>query len=185
MRCYRTILVALGGSPDADAALQHAARLAHDQHARLVVMAIVPPAIWVNGIGTGAMFAVDLEPSVTHELHEAVKALPADLGVTTRLARGHAVQCIREVADECDCDLIVMGFQRLGRMQRALKGSVSDAVARKCSRPVLVVRSRSIPQARARFASEAKGLALPRANHLSRAFCRSVGLSVRSGEESA
>ena len=40
---YRNILVAVDGSPDADAALAHAAELARDQRARLTLVTAVPP----------------------------------------------------------------------------------------------------------------------------------------------
>ena len=43
MGCYCTILVALDSSPDARAGLHHAATLACDQHARLIVISVVPP----------------------------------------------------------------------------------------------------------------------------------------------
>lgn len=42
MGFYRNILVAYDGSPDADAALAHASRLAADQHARVTLLTVAP-----------------------------------------------------------------------------------------------------------------------------------------------
>jgi nucleotide-binding universal stress UspA family protein len=139
--CYRTILVALDGSPDARAALEHAATLARDQHACLVVMTAVPPPVLSTGMGSGATVVANLEPNFAHDLQEAVRSLPSDIGVQSRVAHGPAARCILEIAEECRCDLIVMGFHGHGRLHHALRGSVSDTVARQSRRPVLLVRA--------------------------------------------
>lgn len=141
MGCYRTILVALDGSPDARAALDHAATLARDQHARLVVMTAAPPPVCVNGVGSGAAVVADLAPDFHQELRNAVESLPPDVGVESRLAHGPAARCILELAEQCRCDLIVMGFHGHGRLHHALRGSVSETVARESQRPVLLVRA--------------------------------------------
>src|SRR6185503_5777092 len=47
-QAYRSILVAYDGSPNADRALDHAIALARDEHARLTLVAVVPPAAGVS-----------------------------------------------------------------------------------------------------------------------------------------
>ena len=143
MGCYSTILVAFDGSPDARAALAHAVKLARDQHARLVVMT-APPPVHGAGIGSGTTVVVNLEDSFVEELQAAVRSLPADIGVESRVARGPAARCVLEVAEECRCDLIVMGFHGHGRLHHALRGSVSEKVARESRRPVLLVRASAL-----------------------------------------
>ena len=140
MSCYRTILVALDSSPDAQEALRHAATLARDQHARLVVLTVVPqPALQLAGV-TGAA-APDLDAWFARALHDAAGGLPEDVSVETRLSRGRPAKRILEVAEETRCDLIVMGFHGHGRLHGALIGSVSGTVLRESRRPVLLMRA--------------------------------------------
>jgi nucleotide-binding universal stress UspA family protein len=149
MGCYRTILVAIDGSPDAAAALRHAVSLARDQHARLVLLTVMPataPQVATPGaVATPPGASEDAFASI---LREAVEALPPDVGVQTRLVRGRPAKRIVETAQACDCDLIVMGFHGHGRLHHALIGSVSGSVLNASSLPVLLMR-----------ASEAEGCA--------------------------
>lgn len=141
MSCYRTILVALDSSRDAQAALAHAATLARDQRARLVVLSVVPesPTLQLAGSPAAAQMPA-IEDAFARALQAAVATLPQDVSVQSRLARGRPARTILEVADECGCDLIVMGFHGHGRWHDALIGSVSGTVLRESSRPVLLMR---------------------------------------------
>lgn len=102
-------------------------------------MTVAPRPVMFSGIGSGATVVANLEPNYVDELDAAVAALPHDVGVESRVAHGHAARCILDVAEECRCDLIVMGFHGHGRLHHALRGSVSDTVARESRRPVLLV----------------------------------------------
>ena len=149
MGCYCTILVALDGSPDARAGLDHAATLACDQHARLIVMTVVPPPRHAVAVGAPTI-VTDHESVYGQELREAISSLPPTVSVESRLLMGRPAKRILEVADECRCDLIVMGFHGHGRLHTALMGSVSANVLRESDRPVLLIRaSQATPQAAA------------------------------------
>jgi nucleotide-binding universal stress UspA family protein len=149
--CYRTILVALDSSGDAQAALAHAATLARDQRACLVVLSVVPetPPLQLAGSpAAGQMPAI--EDALARALRAAVASVPQDVSVQSRLARGRPARKILEVAEECRCDLIVMGFHGHGRWHDALIGSVSGTVLRESSRPVLLMRGgRAVERAEA------------------------------------
>jgi len=54
--------------------------------------------------------------------------------------RGNPVQQILKVADERNCDLIVMGSHGHGMIEEALIGSTAKKVIRRSKKPVLVVR---------------------------------------------
>jgi nucleotide-binding universal stress UspA family protein len=145
MGCYRNILAAFDGSADAGAALKHAAALARDLHAKLIVVTVVPPPMYVGGIGAGATTVADVEQLLTRELHQAIAALPRDVSIEARVARGRPADHIREMAEKCCSDLIVMGFHGHSRLRQAVRGSVSDTVVRNSARPVLLVRAGCTP----------------------------------------
>src|SRR3954447_12838515 len=86
---YRSILVAVDGSPDAEAALAHAAALARDQNARLTLLTAIPPLPATALLASGA--APPRSEVVRHyaeTLRHATDSLPADVSVTTLLVEG-------------------------------------------------------------------------------------------------
>jgi nucleotide-binding universal stress UspA family protein len=58
----------------------------------------------------------------------------------THLREGHSVGEILTLADELDAGLIVVGSRGMGSIQRMLLGSVSEGLANRTTRPLLVVR---------------------------------------------
>lgn len=139
MACYHRILVAIDGSPDAEAALRHAATLAQDQNALITLLTVAPPP--ATPIGAGASAPPDLLDFHVRLLREATDSLPADVGVTTRLERGNPAERIIEIAREGEHDLVVMGSHGHSRVHRALLGSVSEKVLKSSTVPVLLMRS--------------------------------------------
>jgi nucleotide-binding universal stress UspA family protein len=139
MSCYGNILVALDGSPDADAALRHAVTLARDQNARLTLLSVVPR----TPVPTGAGVAPPPDLTEVHDelLREALKVVPDDVGVTTKLEHGDPAAAILARVDEAPCDLVVMGSHGHSRVHRALLGSVSERVLRDATVPVLLMRA--------------------------------------------
>jgi nucleotide-binding universal stress UspA family protein len=74
MGCYHQILVALDGSPDAEAALRHAVTLARDQNARLTLLTVAPPV--ATPVGAAASAPPDLLDVHSKILREATESLP-------------------------------------------------------------------------------------------------------------
>jgi nucleotide-binding universal stress UspA family protein len=137
--CYGNILVALDGSPDAEAALLHAVTLARDQNARLTLLSVAPR----SPVPTGAGVPPPPDLTEVHEelLREALELVPGDVGVTTRLEHGDPASAILERVEEGSCDLVVMGSHGHSRVHRALMGSVSERVLRGARVPVLLMRA--------------------------------------------
>jgi|SRR5581483_8006839 len=141
MGCYRTILVAYDGSPEAQAAARHAASLACDQHARLVLLTVVP-SLAAHPVAPGTVaVARDIERDFAKTLREMTREMPLDVGVESRLTHGKPAAKILEVARELRCDLIVMGARGHGRLHDALTGCTSATVVRESQIPVLLVRA--------------------------------------------
>lgn len=139
MACYHRILVAIDGSPDAEAALHHAVTLARDQNALVTLLTVAPPP--ATPIGVGASAPPDMLDFHTKLLREATDGVPDDVGVTTRLERGAPAETILAIAREGDHDLLVMGSHGHSRVHRALLGSVSEKVLKASTVPVLLMRS--------------------------------------------
>ena len=139
---YRNILVAVDGSPDAEAALMHAAALARDQHARLTLLTAVPPIPATALLATGA--APPRGEVVQHYsdlLRSAADALPEDVSVTSLLEEGPAAKALIERARSGAFDLIVMGSHGHGRLHQSLLGCVSQKVLHASPIPVLLTRA--------------------------------------------
>jgi nucleotide-binding universal stress UspA family protein len=68
----------------------------------------------------------------------ALAQAPADADV--EVVFGEVVEAILRAAEDEDADLIVVGSNDKGFLQRLLGGSVSEELARKAPRPVLIVR---------------------------------------------
>jgi nucleotide-binding universal stress UspA family protein len=144
MGLYRNILVALDGSPDAEAALAHAAALARDQNARLTLLSVAASPASTAGVGGAA----PPDPLELHArmLREAAGKTPADAGITTLLERGDPADAILATAAREGHDLIVMGSHGHGRIHRALIGSMSEKVLKRSPVPVLLMRGGERPE---------------------------------------
>jgi len=139
---YRNILVAVDGSPDADAALAHAAALARDQRARLTLLTAIPPLPAAALLATGA--APPRSEVVSHYadlLRHAAAALPEDVSVTTLLVEGPPARALIERSRSGAFDLIVMGSHGHGRLHTSLLGCVSQKVLHASPIPVLMTRA--------------------------------------------
>jgi nucleotide-binding universal stress UspA family protein len=139
---YRNIMVAVDGSPDADAALAHAAALASDQRARLTLVTAVPQVPATALLASGA--APPRSEVVRHYaelLRQAADTLPQDISVTTLLVEGPPARALVERARSGAFDLIVMGSHGHGRLHTSLLGCVSQKVLHASPVPVLLIRA--------------------------------------------
>lgn len=140
---YRSILVAVDGSPAADAALEQAIDLARAEGARLTLISVATqPRIRVVGPYYVLYASEDeLEHEARKIVDRAEERVPEDVGVSTVIRSGPAAQRILERAEQGEHDLIVMGSRGLGYAGSLLLGSVSRAVLAHSRVPVLVARA--------------------------------------------
>jgi nucleotide-binding universal stress UspA family protein len=142
---FRSILVAIDGSPDADEALTQAVDLAACEHARLTIFSGVagPPAVAYAGIG-GAVVAVmarDAEADSEALLRRAVERVPDGVSVSTVLSGDPVRPALLRQIKRGGHDLVVMGSRGRGAVRSVLLGSVSHYVLHHSPVPVLIVHA--------------------------------------------
>jgi universal stress protein A len=135
----RTILHPTDFSEHSDYALQFASLLAHDSKAKLFLLHVDAPPVAAY---------VEPIPDLVTEAHkqEAKKKLlaihPAFPGIQYEhvFLQGDPASSILQVAQEKQCELIVMSSHGRTGLGRLLLGSVAEQVMRKAPCPVLVVK---------------------------------------------
>lgn len=156
------VLLCYDGSADAKAAIDRAGVLLKSSPA--AVLSVWEPFIGVMtraglGMTYGALTwdadEVDAasERSAAALAEEgAARARQAGLDAQPQTAarNGSVADAILDVADEVDAEAIVLGTRGLTGMKSLLLGSVSHAVLQHADRPVVVVPSASVTEARAR-----------------------------------
>ncbi|MFC6826204.1 universal stress protein [Halopelagius fulvigenes] len=142
---YRTILVPTDGSAPADAALDRAIELAETYDATLRILSVVD-------IGDAGMLSPESAPvdGVRRSLRgraeqlvddAAERAAEAGVRTETEVTIGIPHVEILDAAAEAGADLVVMGTHGRTGLKRALIGSVTERVVRRCDAPVLTVRA--------------------------------------------
>ena len=131
---FRTIVVPLDGSAQAERALPYARRLAQASRGRLVLVRAHVPSDK----------AVEAERQLSRsELQAAVDGARRDgFDVEARFVEGRAADVIYEAAGDVRADLIVMSTHGRSGIGRWLYGSVADEVLRRMPVPVVLVTPR-------------------------------------------
>jgi nucleotide-binding universal stress UspA family protein len=135
------VLVASDGSSDAMQAAKWLAASGVPTGASILVLSVVAPP-GVPFLPTPVAESLKDEGRSIAEQTRAVVSVDG-ANIAARVAEGDAREEIMRVADDWDADLVVMGARGLGRVQGFLLGTVSLAVVRHCTRPVLVVKGRT------------------------------------------
>lgn len=134
------LLVAFDGSESSANALRQAMALAEIEHSWIKVVAVVPAFE-----GDLELVGVrDIEGVITGQVTELVRSAKQIAGpdvpnLITNIEHGEAYEKIIEVAENDNCDLIVMGRRGLRRMDRMLMGSVTARVVAHSRVDVLIV----------------------------------------------
>lgn len=140
MANYRKILVAYDGSASARNALAVASQLAKEDKSWIKVLSVLPDykgdleLVGVSNIketieGPGEKFLEEAQEIADHE----------DVHILTNMTQGEPFDKIVHVADDENCDLIVMGRRGTHRIERELVGSVTARVIGYTRKDVLVV----------------------------------------------
>ena len=149
---FRSILVAVDGSPAATNALEEAIDIARADGARLTLISVATRPRWPISIGpyaTPLWTDSDLERQAEEVLDRALELVPDGIPVSTFLGRGPVAAAILNRIEAACHDLVVMGSRGLGPAGRLVLGSVSRAVFAQSPLPVLITRAEAEPPAEA------------------------------------
>ena len=140
---FRSVLVPLDGSAHAAAALERAIAIATDSGARLTLLHIIePPHLPPIGAAyLAGMVRPESEEEAEALLEHAAARVPEGVPVATIVRQGRAADEILRRVDAGQHDLVVMGSRGLGPIRSLVLGSVSRAVHRHSSVPVIVVHA--------------------------------------------
>ena len=140
---FRNILVAIDGSPDAEAALGQAIDLAQCERAKLTIFSAVPspPPFAFTSPGAAALPALTEQGRAETEtlVREAVARVPDDVSVTSVISDEPAKPALLKQIVSGRHDLVAMGSRGRGAVRAALLGSVSHHVLHHAAVPVLIV----------------------------------------------
>ena len=148
------VLLATDGSEEAELATRAAIELAEGTGSELHIVYVEPlPDFMKSGHGTPG-YDRELYEMIEEKAQETLRKLVWRVKVAggsvaeAHLRMGAVAEEIVAIADELEVDLIIVGSRRLGRIRRALAGSVSESVFRHAHCPVMVVRAKGNPPSR-------------------------------------
>jgi nucleotide-binding universal stress UspA family protein len=137
------ILLATDGSEEATVAAQIVTNLGERTGSEVHVVHVgeIPPTHYPDRYGYRALYE-EHEREARQLLEAQVKKIEGlgDTVAQAHLRLGRADEEVVVLAEELDVDLIAMGGRGLGRVSRALMGSVSDSLVRNAHCPVLIAR---------------------------------------------
>ena len=157
---FTKILVPLDRSQQADDVFAKAVQLALNNNSQLMMFTALD---WDFPVGLGSFEAIEMETDLSgafanfqqRQLDEKLneichwlkgyvdKATDQHILVQTRCAIGHPGPLIRDLAQEWQADLIILGRRGLGGVSEMLLGSVSNYVLHHVACSVLVVQGNS------------------------------------------
>ena len=140
MAQFKKILVAFDGSESAKNALAVSVKLAKQDNSLIKVLDVVSPYNGNVTLTDGSNIKKTSE-DLAEEIFVGARAIADKEGVeiSTALVQGEPFQQISVIAEDEDCDLVVMGRQGISHFERELMGSVTARVIGHTSRNVLVV----------------------------------------------
>jgi nucleotide-binding universal stress UspA family protein len=149
---YSRVVVALDGSPEAEAIVPLVLEIAGPLDMEVVLLRVVVPVPPVTLEGSRQIIVEDVE-ATRRDAEEYLAPLAAELrakGVRAhaQVRRGQAVEQIVAAAQEIAADLIAMTTHGRSGLGRLLLGSVAEAVLRHSHLPVFLLRVTESERAR-------------------------------------
>lgn len=140
MTQFKRILVPVDGSDSSDRAIDQAIYLAKICDAKLDFIYVAN----INQLAINACLSDAILEAVTKAgnviLDRALEKVPANIKAKGFSETGSPAVVILDVAENENCDLIVMGSRGLGIVKGVLLGSVSQHLVEQAKCPVMVVK---------------------------------------------
>ncbi len=144
---YKKILCAIDGSETSLKALKHAADLSSKYDAELLLLSVVNQLSFPFAAEYG-LWAKENHEAVTRMILESlnrsmtvIRLQKPELKVDAEIKEGRPASIIVETAREGNFDLLVIGRNGYGLVERLVMGSVSSEVINTCTKPVLIVNA--------------------------------------------
>jgi nucleotide-binding universal stress UspA family protein len=147
----RRILIAVDESEASRRAASFVEGFFHTDDVQITAVNVARvPTEWLPPAPYGGVYAwpsaptadrTDVEEALTREQErgEAVASAQAPRGADVEAVFGETVEAITRAAEDVNADLIVVGSNDKGFLERLFSGSVSEKLARQAPCPVLVV----------------------------------------------
>jgi nucleotide-binding universal stress UspA family protein len=142
----QTVVVGTDGSPNAEAAVHEAGRIAKIEDATVHLVTAYPnePTFGETIASSAKRDRIDLREVAEGVLSRSAAELESQGStVVTDAREGDPAAVILDVAREQDADLIVIGARGLSGLRRFLLGSVSSKLAHSADCSLLIVREKS------------------------------------------
>jgi universal stress protein A len=140
MLMIQRILCPTDFSESAQRALELAASLANDYKAELLVCHVCPSPVAMVADGV-ALPMIPEDADAARARLEAIKTHHAAVPLVHTFLEGDPAEEILRFAEQRHVNLIVLGTQGRSGLSRLLMGSVAEAIMRKASCPVLMVKA--------------------------------------------
>jgi nucleotide-binding universal stress UspA family protein len=171
---YRTILCPVDFNDNSIAALAHARRLAADMGAKIHLLHVLPILPTLADRGGGVAIEEDAEQEAQRRLKDIqrrnLSRIPCE--IHTHIAFVSEVpRSILALARKLEADLIVMATHGRGPVTHLLFGSVTEAVVRNATCPVLTLRpgaQSEVKSAKPELTMMRKAAATSRKNRIAR-----------------
>ncbi len=144
---FHTLLVPIDGSPFSERALTLAVPIAQQHGASIVLTMVHPLPSTTDGVAgmtiRNPVAERDVRQHLRQQLERVARRIATKYRVTTstQFREGPIVDEIEQAAADAEADLIVLTTHGRGGLSRVWLGSVTDALLRRATRPVLVTRT--------------------------------------------
>lgn len=146
----KRVLYATDLSENSMYAFRYAVNTMEKHDAEMVVLHVIeniPQAMWAYGMldrdvgdikeGTIEQLSKRLDDFCREELRERPEYMKRITAVEVR--RGYPAEVILRIADDQDCDVIIMGTHGKGLLSYTFLGSVAERVLRRANKPVFII----------------------------------------------